>query len=212
MMSLIDKLKLKSKQVFTKKNISRSLLFAIIPALLFYSISLLVLTSSGFEIMEVIRDTAQQTEASSFLGFLSNIGIWFWVSSAAICFFTIATRGSALKKNHKQLILLTGILSILLAIDDFFLIHDRYINQYICYFVYALLAGVILIRHHKLILEIEGFAFLLAGALLALSICTDVVQFHLPLEYSYTQIIEEGFKFTGGATWLYFNARIAASH
>ena len=160
--------------------------------------------------MEILRDPAQQSGASSFLGFLSNIGIWLWVSSAAICFFTIRTSDSLLKRNRKELMFLAGMLSIILAIDDFFLIHDRYINQNICYLVYAIVASAILIRHNKQILEIEGFAFLVAGSFLALSIFTDLIQSHIPLRYSYTQVLEEGFKFIGAATWLYFNSRIAS--
>jgi disulfide bond formation protein DsbB len=101
-------------------------------------------------------------------------------------------------------------LSIILAVDDFFLIHDRYIDQKFCYLVYAILAIAILIRHNKKILEIEGFAFLVAGSFLALSILTDVIQSRIPMQYGYTQVFEEGFKFIGAATWLYFNSRIAS--
>lgn len=159
--------------------------------------------------MEILRDPAQQSGASSFLGFLSNIGIWLWVSSAAICFFTAITSDSILNRNYKELIILTGLLSITLAIDDFFLIHDRYINQKICYLAYAILVGFILICHFRQIIEIEGFAFLVAGSFLALSIITDLIQLYIPLQYSHTQVLEEGFKFIGAATWLYFNFRIS---
>ena len=159
--------------------------------------------------MEILRDPAQQSGASSFLGFLSNIGIWLWVSSAAICFFTAITSDSILNRNYKELIILTGLLSITLAIDDFFLIHDRYINQKICYLAYAILVGFILICHFRQIIEIEGFAFLVAGSFLALSIITDLIQLYIPLQYNHTQLLEEGFKFIGAATWLYFNFRIS---
>ena len=74
----------------------------------------------------------------------------------------------------------------------------------------AILAIAILIRHSKKILEIEGFAFLVSGTFLALSILTDLIQSHIPLQYSYTQVFEEGFKFIGAATWLYFNSRMAS--
>ncbi|MDB0040806.1 hypothetical protein N9E81_01385 [Algibacter sp.] len=209
-MSFTSNLIVKSKKVFDLKKVSRCILIAIAPALLFYSFSLFELKSQGFGIMEILRDPAQQSGASSFLGFLSNIGIWLWVSSAAICFFTIRTSDSLLKRNRKELMFLAGMLSIILAIDDFFLIHDRYINQNICYLVYAIVASAILIRHNKQISEIEGFAFLVAGSFLALSIFTDLIQSHIPLRYSYTQVLEEGFKFIGAATWLYFNSRIAS--
>ncbi len=196
--------------IFVWKKLWRCVLVAIIPALVFYGLSIIVLRSSGFEIMEILRDTAQQTEVSSFLGFVSNIGIWLWVCSAAICFFVL-TRNISGMKHFKELIFLTGLLSLLLAVDDFFLIHDRYVNQNICYLTYAIFLGILFIRHFKRIIAIEGFAFLLTGILLASSILTDLVQAKMPLGYQHMQIIEEGFKFLGGATWLYFCGRAASS-
>ncbi len=198
------------KNIFTKKNAFRCILLAVLPAGLFYAIALATLSSQGFGIMQIIRDPSQQNDTSSFIGFLSNIGIWLWVSSASICFFTITKNKLSLSKSHKELLRLTGALLLLLAIDDFFMIHDRYINQKICYVVYALLAISILIRHYKLIIKIEGFGFILAGLFLALSIFTDLIQSRIPMRYEYTQIFEEGFKFLGAATWLYFNANAAS--
>lgn len=198
------------KQIFAFENLRRCVLIALIPAMLFYCLFLFGLMSVGFTSMEILRDPAQQTGASSFIGFLSNIGNWLWVSSAAICFFTISTSNYRLSKDHKELIFLAGMLSILLAIDDFFLIHDRYINQNICYLFYAFFAGALLIRQFKLILKIEAFALLLSGSLLALSILADLIQSDIPIHYHYTQILEEGFKFMGAATWLYFTSRVAS--
>jgi hypothetical protein len=90
------------------------------------------------------------------------------------------------------------------------MIHDRYIDQNICYVTYMLLAIGLLFRHHKLIIEINGFAFIFAGTLLGLSIFTDLIQDFLPFKYSHIQRFEEGFKFTGGSTWLYFVALVAS--
>ena len=189
----------------------RCILFAGVPALLFYGFSLVGLWTAGFDLIEVLRDPAQQSGQSSFLGFVSNIGVWLWVSSAAILFYSTITTGDLVTKGgQRELLFLVGILSTILAVDDFFMIHDRYINQKICYLTYAVCAGFLLIRHYKTIIEIEGFAFLLAGLLLALSILTDLTQNHIPLHYSYVQVFEEGFKFIGGAIWLYFSFRIAS--
>ena len=87
------------------------------------------------------------------------------------------------------------------------MIHDRYINQSLCYLAYALAAGALLVRHFKLILHIDAPAFLLAGSLLALSILIDLIQFRIPLVYPITQAMEEGCKFVGGGVWLYFAGR-----
>lgn len=198
------------KQIFTPEKILRYVFIAGIPSLLFYGLSLIGLSSAGFSFIEIIMDPAQQSGQSSFLGFLSNIGIWLWISSASICFFSILTYKFVDNDKYKELLFLVGMLSIILAIDDFFMIHDRYVNQIICYLVYAFCAGALLVRHYKKIIEIDGFSFFLAGSLLALSILTDLVQSYIPLKYVYVQIFEEGFKFVGAATWLYFSCCIGS--
>ena len=127
-------------------------------------------------------------------------------------FFSASISISITNYKHKELLFLVGTLATFLAIDDFFMIHDRYINEYLSYLTYAFLACSILVRHFEKIIKIDGFAFFSAGLLLALSILTDVIQGFLPLTYSQTQIFEEGFKFVGAATWLYFSYRIASFH
>ncbi|SDJ71473.1 hypothetical protein SAMN04488540_11244 [Ferrimonas sediminum] len=185
----------------------RCLLYACVPALLFYALSLMTMSAAGFELMEILRDPAQQSGQSSFLGFLSNIGTWVWVSATAILVFALwCGRG----RRHGELLLLMAALSSMLAIDDFFMIHDRYVNQKICYLAYALFALALVARHFRTIVSSQGFAFLLAGGLLALSIVTDLIQNRLPMDYAHVQVVEEGFKFIGAVTWLYFSGRMAA--
>lgn len=201
------------RKIFVSEKILLYIFVAGIPALLLYGLSLIGLLFAGFDIIEILRDPAQQSGQSSFLGFVSNIGIWLWISSAAICFFSALTYDLAANDRRKELLFLVGMLSMILAIDDFFMIHDRYVNEKICYLAYAFCAGMLLVRHYKKIIEIDGFSFLLAGLLLALSILTDLApQEHIPLEYEHIQVFEEGFKFIGAATWLYFSCRIASFH
>lgn len=94
------------------------------------------------------------------------------------------------------------------------MIHDRYVSQKLCYSLYAIVAGLLFLRHHATIVLLQGFAFVLAVGFLGASIGTDVVQEQLQnlfkLSYDSTQVIEESFKFLGAATWLYF-AGTAAS-
>jgi len=200
------------KNIFNLKKMIRVLLYATIPGLIFYTLAFNIMHDNGFHTMQIIRDFAQQMDESSFLGFLSSIGTWLWVSAAAISFFGFFTVSSPKEMKHKELLLLLGIFSLLLAVDDFFMIHDRYIDQNICYGTYAFLAIALLVRHYKIIIEINGFGFLLAGTLLAASIFTDLIQDDLPFHYKNIQIVEEGFKFSGAATWLFFIALTASFH
>ncbi|EHN70630.1 hypothetical protein [Aliivibrio fischeri] len=196
------------RQIFNPKRMLSYCLLALIPAIIFYALSLFGLNKAlGFTPMEVLRDLAQQTEVHSFRGFLSNIGVWFWVGSISIAFFSAIFIQSG---KTQRLLFLMGTLASILAVDDFFLIHDRYVNQYICYFFYAVVALAILALHYKDIIEIDGFSFLLAGGLLAASIGTDVIQGYLPFGYETTQIFEEGCKFTGAVSWFYFTCVVAS--
>ncbi len=160
--------------------------------------------------MEVLRDPAQQTGLSSFLGFVSNIGVWLWVSSAAICCFSLVTNHSKFRIAPTELIILLGTLSLLLAVDDFFLLHERYVYQKGIFLFYAIFALSLLVRHYRKIIEIDGFSFLLAGVLLALSVELDINQRKIPLDYAHVQLIEEGCKFVGAAIWLFFVGQAAS--
>lgn len=205
-MSMRDRL----PEVFTARNIQRFILVCGVPALVFYAVSLVVMTTAGFTLVEILRDPAQQTRQSSFLGFLSNIGCWLWLSAAVVCFFRVAVFGRGTKNTHKTMLVLAGGFSLFLAVDDFFLIHDRFITEGILIPLYAFFVFHLLRRYGDRIAEIEGFSFVMALGLLAMSVIVDALQEILPISYGASQTLEEGFKFMGAAAWLYFCYRISA--
>ncbi|PVA10471.1 oxidase [Pelagivirga sediminicola] len=178
--------------------------------MLFYVGALTILTLSGFTVTEVLRDLTQQTGQSSFLGFLSSIGTWLWVAGAAMCFFGAALRRRAEHAAHRRLLHLLGGFSFVLALDDFFLIHDRFIAEGILLPLYALFILIVAKRYWSVISKIEPIVFFIVGGLLAGSIFVDAVQEILPISYAASQIVEEGFKFVGAAAWMYFCARLSA--
>lgn len=194
----------------TPKQVRDCFLFAVLPALLFFTGALVLLRYAGFTLPEILRDPAQKTHVSSFIGFLSNIGVWLWVSAAAITFTAVYRNALQGGVSNQKLTILLGCLSLLLAIDDFFMLHDRYINQLICYAVYAGIAGLLLFRYFSEIMVSAGTAFLLACLFLALSILSDLLKFRIPLSYVHAEVMEEGFKFMGAATWLFFNVRFTS--
>ena len=198
------------KQIFDGRKIINSLLRVGLPALVFYGCSVLILTNSGFSLREILRDPAQQSGLSSFLGFVSNIGVWLWVSSAAICFFGLLTGAVKSITGRSELLALLALLSLLLAVDDFFLLHERYVYQKGIFLFYAVCALSLLVRHFRQILEIDGFSFGLAGLLLASSVIIDITQRKIPIDYAYVQLLEEGCKFVGAAIWLYFCGQTVA--
>lgn len=207
-MMLTTKLNQILKQVFEPRRIIKYLAYAVIPASLFYIIALKWMMSSGFSIMDILRDPAQTRETSSMLGFLSNIGIWVWVSSVAIGMFTVLLLPR--RTGGRMLLFQTSLLSLLLAVDDFFMIHDRYVDQNICYLTYAVILLSIFFFQFKTLVASDILPFLTAGSFLALSIASDLLQQVSPLGYTYSQVMEEGFKFLGATSWLYFTGALSA--
>ena len=106
-----------------------------------------------------------------------------------------------------EFLVLLGLLSLLLAIDDLFLLHDRHVNQKGIFIFYALCIFTILIRHFGKVTKIDDFSFVLAGLLLMISIYIDLHQRKMPMAYAQHQLIEEGCKFVGSALWMYFCGR-----
>lgn len=198
------------KTILTRDRVRACLVYACAPALAFFAVSVVILSLSGFTLVEILRDPAQITKQSSFLGFVSTIGTWLWVAAASICFFRIATYDAPAKDRYRRLLVLCAWFSLWLGFDDFFLIHDRYVTEGILFPLYAIFVITLLVRHRAMILRIDGFAFVMAGGMLAMSVMVDAVQEILPMPYGYSQLLEEGFKFIGAAAWLYFCVRLAA--
>lgn len=190
-------------------RLRRCAVYCLFPAVIFYITALIVMSLAGFSVLEILRDTAQLTGHSSFLGGVSSIGSWLWVAAATLCFFALTVRAAPLAEDHRRLLVLTGGFGAVLAVDDFFLIHDRFLAEGLMIPAYAVFAIYLLVRFRGLIAQVDGAAFVTAGALLFGSVAVDAVQEILPISYSASQILEEGFKFLGAAAWLYFCFRLA---
>lgn len=185
--------------------------WALLPAALVYVLALLLSRAGGIDDPElVIRDLAQTCGHPLGVGLLSNFGYLLWMATAAICLFTALSRVSGVAGRPRQLLLAGGAFSLLLCIDDMFLLHDRYISPNVLYLLYAVFALLILFRFRPLVLRLGGPVFLVAVGLLGGSLVIDKIQKLLPFAYTDVQLVEEGLKFLGIATWLHFWWRASA--
>jgi hypothetical protein len=98
----------------------------------------------------------------------------------------------------------------LLDVDDMFLLHDRYISANVLYLLYIVFAALILARYRDLVWRLGGPVFLGAVLLLGTSLVFDKFQKVLPIAYGPGQLFEEGVKFLGIASWLFFWWRASA--
>jgi len=193
-----------------QRPLLRVLLVVALPALLTYVLALWLSAAAGIQTLLVIRDLAQTCETPLGIGLLSNIGYLLWMAAAAIALFVALSGTTQVHGRVRQLLLCGGSLSMLLCLDDMFLLHDRYIGSSFLYSLYAISALLILFRFRRDVQAIGGGSFVLSVVFLGLSLLVDQLQDAIAIPYSQLQLIEEGFKFLGIATWLAFWCQAAA--
>jgi hypothetical protein len=181
------------------------LLIAILPASLVYFAAHLFSRLGGIDDpVLVVRDLAQTCDLPIGVGLISNLGYLLWIAAATICLFTACSQVSEPRGRARELLLAGGSLSLVLCLDDMFLLHDRYISPNVLYLFYIIFALLILFRHRDLVMRFGGPIFLLSALLLGSSLLFDKFQEALPIAYADGQIVEEGVKFLGIASWLLF--------
>lgn len=193
-----------------QQPLRRVVLRALLPALVVYVLALVLSGAAGIRTQLVIRDLAQTCDTALGVGFLSNLGYLLWIAAAAIALFTALSGVVPLRGRVQQLLLCGGGFSLLLCIDDMFLLHDRYIGSTFLYGLYAVFALLILFRFRRQVQALGGGSFLLAVVLLGLSVVIDQLQDVIPVPYARLQLVEEGSKFLGIATWLAFWSQASA--
>ena len=105
---------------------SKLFYISILPSLILYLAILYISNFYNIKLNLVVRDLAQTCGYPIGVGMISNIGILLWGAAASICLFT--SFSEIINNESSKLLLLGGVFSSLLCIDDFFLLHDRYIG------------------------------------------------------------------------------------
>ena len=190
-----------------RDSINKALRWSLIPALLVYVASLSLSGLAGIKGQLVLRDLAQTCGTPAGVGLLSNLGYLLWLAAAAVALFTAYSGQPGVRGKQYELLACGGWFSFILCIDDMFLLHDRYIGQTFLYVVYMVFAALIATRYRRQLIANRGELFLLAVALLGASIGIDLFQpneVDQPLAYKTYQLLEEGAKFLGIATWVLY--------
>ena len=194
-------------------SFKNALRWALIPALTVYVAALGLSDLAGIDSQKVLRDLAQTCSTPAGVGLLSNLGYLLWLAAAAVALFTSHVGLPGIRGKQKELLACGGWFSLILCIDDMFLLHDRYIGQTFLYVVYMLFSVLIATRYRKQLIACKGEIFLLAVALLGTSIAIDLLQpveRDQPAVYMFSQLVEEGAKFLGVATWVLYWCQASA--
>ena len=127
---------------------SRLFYISILPSLILYLAILYISNFYNIKLNLVVRDLAQTCGYPIGVGMISNIGILLWGAAASICLFT--SFSEIINNESSKLLLLGGVFSSLLCIDDFFLLHDRYIGPDFLNLTYLSISIFLLVRFSML--------------------------------------------------------------
>ena len=194
-----------------KKDSIVTLAYIFIPGIIFLAIAVFLAKTNGVFFETISRDPIQILNGKPYMGILSNIGILFWSATAAILFYSSLI--SKLKNKPGQetnFLFFSGLLSVLMLVDDLFMMHDVVFHdeESFFYLFYGLSVILIFIRYYKLMLDTDYVLLILSFILLGLSAATDEVRalgFHIEHPY----IVEDSFKFLGIIAWFSYYTRTA---
>ncbi len=155
------------------------------------------------------RDPISAAGAPFYTGFFSQIGIFFWATSAAICFFCALV----IPKGHRnyrtcQFLFVSGLVTLLLGFDDAFLLHESVfpyfgVPELIIYSIYVGLIISYLVIFLPTILKTDYILLVMALFFFGLSVGLDILQ----IPYINPYIIEDGSKMVGLVSWFFYFLR-----
>jgi hypothetical protein len=199
------------KQIVSQiKKLIKPLITLLLPALLFLAVMVVLCTQMDIPISFFTCDPASTVEIHPFTGMVSNIGILLWTSSAVVCLFSWGLlRKDPEKRRFSTFLLFSGILTLILVIDDLFLFHEEIFPEQLGIpqkfvllgYMGITLVGVVVFR--KTILATDYLLLLIALGFFGLSVFVDVFDHEIDaLIGGWRYLFEDGFKFLGIVTWL----------
>lgn len=165
----------------------------------------------GVPFGELTRDPVAIAGDPPYTGFLSQIGIFCWAAAAAICLFSAQAVSRVSARQPKEFLMVSGILSLALGLDDVFLIHEMFfpyfgILQNAIVLGYAGVFLFYIIRFYALILKTEYLVLGMAFVFFGLSASLDWLHPHGIDPYFW----EDGAKLVGIISWLAYFFRTGA--
>lgn len=159
----------------------------------------------------VLKDPAAYFGTAVHVGFFSNVGILAWWTAVAACLTAAAVlRGWG--SPAWQALAAGGILTAVLCVDDFMLLHEEVfpthlgVPEAVTFAVYGSAAVLYLWRFRQFHFAMETPLLVVALALFGFSVVVDLADIH---DNWWGVLLEDGAKFTGIIAWATYHARSA---
>lgn len=171
-------------------------------------ITLVILISNWKQvpISNLTRDVVTTAKLPIYTGFLSQLGIFFWIAAATLCIFSASQVVEEQKiLGFKGFLYVSGILTGLLCLDDIFLLHEVVypfigIPEKVVYAIYGLFVIFWILKFYHVILRTNYILLLMAFFFFGLSVCLDM----FPNSNLGLNLYEDGFKMTGIVSWFFY--------
>lgn len=154
-------------------------------------------------IVRLTGDPADFGEVTVYTGFLSQVGILLWSGAASVCFFCGKVLPRSIVDNRfRRFLLISGVLTLYLALDDMFLLHEKVlphfgIPQNFVLGSYVVITLAYLFGFHRTILVTNYRLIVFSLFFFTISVALDVFK---PFDY-YLHFFEDGAKLVGLVNW-----------
>lgn len=184
--------------------------WSLVPPFLVMLLAVVINVFRGITIGYLTRDPNAIGGNTYYAGFISQLGIFFWAGTAAICFFTYL-----LLKQRRQnaeaitFICYAGCITLLLGFDDVFQLHEGFFPHIGVAENVILASYLVLLAHYlyRFQARILGSNYVLLGVALSffgVSMVVDVFSLFEPIRH----LLEDGAKLFGIVTWSAYFSQI----
>lgn len=144
-----------------------------------FASTLLIEWRTGMNFAKLALDPASHIGFNPLIGLVSYIGILFWIATAAICFFSVLAL-SQWRLDVSKFLFFGGVISLILGLDDLFLLHDYIlpvlgVSENIVLLIYVVAVVWFVAAFFKIIIGKYFKLLILALGFFALSLFFDVI-------------------------------------
>ncbi len=201
------------------KNKAQTFVQIWLPILILLAVTKLFSDATSIPLRQLMLDPTEFTHVPFYTGIMANLGILLWSATASVCLFVSIFLPQLVSKEWKDFFLVSGLLTLLLLLDDLLRIHDEIFPIYLGIkgdvfgMGYVLLILLYLLRYRTLIFQYPYGFLVMALGLFAISVAVDVAPPFLKGLFSVADVLflEDSAKLLGIANWLAYFAYLSSS-
>lgn len=193
------------------KKVTPVLLISWLLTTLALLLAIFISTAKDISLDAFTQDPNARFNAPFYIGLFSNIGIMIWSAAVTICLYSAWRIAAAADKKARQFLFFSGIITLIMTLDDLFQLHELVFPQYLSisenmvYLTYLNIYLIYFIRFRKQLLNSDFIALGIAFFFLGLSTIIDL----LPLPMEKDTFLEDAMKLLGAVSWLIYYLRVS---